>query len=79
MNWKPSITALFLAGCWISPSDWEKWDIDHGEFDTATPEGDADTDADGDSDTDSDAVGDSDTDADSDTTPSPCEISSELT
>ncbi len=59
-----STAAVLLAGCWISPSDWEKWDIEHGEFDTATPEGDADTDAD--SDTDSDADGDADADGDSD-------------
>ena len=61
-----TITALILAGCWISPSDWDEWDIKHGEFDTAEVEGDADTDADGDTDTDSDADGDSDADADAD-------------
>ena len=54
------MTALFLAGCWISPSDWDEWDIKHGEFDTAEVEGDTDTDVDADSDSDAD----SDTDVD---------------
>ena len=54
-----ALLVLVLAGCWISPSDWDEWDIKHGDFDTAEVEGDADTDSDGDSDADSDA----DTDA----------------
>jgi hypothetical protein len=52
------------SGCWISPGDWEEWDIKHGAFDTAEVEGDADTDVDADS--DSDADGDTDTDSDAD-------------
>jgi len=73
MRWMPSITTLLLAGCWISPGDWDEWDIKHGEFDTAEVEGDADTDVDADSDsdvdgdTDADGDADSDADADSDT------------
>ena len=61
------LLVLLLAGCWISPSDWDEWDIKHGEFDTAEVEGDTDSDADGDSDTDADADSDADSDSDSDT------------
>lgn len=65
MSRMPSITALILAGCWISPSDWEKWSEKHG-IDTDAVEGDADTDADGDTDSDSDSDGDADSDTDAD-------------
>ena len=60
---RTTILTLWLAGCWISPGDWDEWDIKHGEFDTATPEGDTDTDVDADSDSDADADTDADTDA----------------
>jgi len=62
---RPAVLMFLVAtGCWISPGDWTDWEANHGDFDSAVPEGDTDTDADADSDTDSDADADGDTDTD---------------